>query len=74
MRTLKRKGPTWRPSTWEARYRGELCWVERTYAKAPRWEWTVGSDLFLEGRARTKALAMRAAERAIDESKGGKRS
>lgn len=65
---MKRRTTKWRPALWERRYRGVLIWVEEMYAAAPKWEWR--DEYSGEGRARTRADAMRAAEKHVRDSEG----
>jgi hypothetical protein len=62
----RRRSTRWAPALWERVYKDVTIWVEEMYSRSPRWEWS--SADFSGGRAKTKAAAMRAAERAIDEA------
>lgn len=61
-----RRNTRWRAVTWERTYRGVAIWVETMYARSPQWVWSTEESLE-ERRAVSKAAAMRAAMRAVDE-------
>ena len=65
MAARKRANSPWKPALWQRMYRGSGIWVEEVYTNAPTWEWNC-SDLLDGGRAKTRAAAMRAAEKAVD--------
>lgn len=73
MATKKSKPKTtrWVAVQWQRIYRGVAIWVDEVFSIAPKWEWN--TEHGNGGRARTRAAAMKAAQRNVDVAlkKGG---
>jgi len=65
MASKKQATTRWKAALWERVYRGVTMWVEEMWTTTPKWSWQTEGT---EGRARTKAAAMRAAQRSVDDA------
>lgn len=64
--TRRAQSTKWKAEVFGRYYRGEYLVVDLMFRDDPKWQWTWYDGRPGEGRAHTRALAQRDAERAVD--------